>query len=76
MKIFDRMKGKAAIIGTAEHFGETPEEVKASMEEAIAAAWASDDPAAKALQAELFPDGMPSPEEFIARIARKMKKDV
>ena len=28
MKIFDTMGGKAAIRGTADHFGETPEEVR------------------------------------------------
>lgn len=75
MKFFDRLKGKAAIRGTADHFGETPEQVRADMQEAIAAAWASDDdPAAKALREELFPDGQPSPEEFISVLAAYTKK--
>ena len=74
MKFFDRLKSKTAIQDTAAHFGETPEQVRAGMQEAIAAAWASDDPAAKALQAELFPDGCPSPEEFIVKISSYVKR--
>jgi len=74
MKFFDRMKGGAAIICAADHLAQNPAQVKADIEEAIAAAWASDDPAARLLQDELFPGGRPSPEEFVSAVAKLLKK--
>lgn len=73
MKIFDTMRGKAAIRGTADHFGQTPEQVRRDMQEAIDAAWNTDDLAAMKLQRELFPDGKPTPEQFIATVAKHLK---
>ena len=73
MKLFDNLKSKAAIRGTADHFGQTPEQVRLDMQEAIDEAWATADPAAKALQEQLFPAGKPTPEQFIATVARYMK---
>ena len=71
MRMLERVKGWAAIVQTAKQNGQTPEQIRMEMEKAIAAAWASDDPAAKALQAQLFPHGRPSPEEFVAAICKK-----
>lgn len=73
MKIFDTMKGKAAIRGTADHFGEAPEDVRREIQAAIDAAWDTEDPAAMTLQRELFPDGKPTPEQFIATVAKHLK---
>ena len=75
MRFFDRMKGKAAIIGTAEHFGQTPEQVKADMLAAIAEAWENPEPEVQKLQKELFPNGRPTPEEFIAVVSKNIKKN-
>ena len=73
MKIFDTMKGKAAIRGTADHFGEAPEDVRREIQAAIDAAWDTEDPAAITLQRELFPYGKPTPEQFIATVAKHLK---
>lgn len=73
MKIFDTMKGKAAIRGTADHFGETPEDVRREIQASIDAAWDTDDLDAMKLQRELFPDGKPTPEQFIAIVAKHLK---
>lgn len=73
MKIFDTMKGKAAIRGTADHFGEAPEDMRREIQAAIDAAWDTEDPAAMTLQRELFPDGKPTPEQFIATVAKHLK---
>lgn len=75
MKFFDTMKGKAAIRGTADHFGEAPEDVRREIQAAIDAAWDTDELAAMKLQRELFPDGKPTPELFIATVARYMKEN-
>lgn len=73
MKIFDTMKGKAAIQGTADRFGQSPEEVRREIQAAIDAAWGTDDLAAMKLQRELFPDGKPTPEQFISTVAKHLK---
>lgn len=73
MKIFDTMKGKAAIRRTADHFGETPEDVRREIQASIDVAWDTDDLAAMKLQRELFPDGKPTPEQFIAIVAKHLK---
>lgn len=74
MRLFDSLKGKAAIRGTADHFGETPEDVRREIQAAIDAAWNTEDPAAMTLQRELFPAGKPTPEQFIATVARHIKE--
>lgn len=73
MSIFRNIKSRAAIIRTAANHNQEPAQVRADIQEAIAEAWASEDPAAKALQAKLFPNGQPSPEEFIAVISSTLK---
>ncbi len=50
MKIFDNLRGKAAIQGTADRFGQSPEEVRREIQAAIDAAWDTDDLAAMKLQ--------------------------
>lgn len=73
MKIFDTMRGKAAIQETADRFGQSPEQVRRDMQEAIDAAWASDDPAALELQHQLFPEGKPTPERFILALSKVIR---
>lgn len=73
-KLFDNLRGRAAIHGTADHFGETPEDVRREIQACIDEAWDADDLAAMVLQRELFPDGKPTPEQFIATVARHIKE--
>lgn len=42
---------------------------KILMQAAIDVAWASEDAETRRLQRELFPDGKPSVDDFVARIA-------
>ena len=46
------------------------------MQAAIDAAWASEAPEARELQRELFPEGKPSVELFVARMAEKARKEL
>lgn len=73
MEISDAMKGIEVIRQTAAHFGQTEEEVRQGMQEALDAAWASDDPAAKALQQQLFPNGKPCLEDFIITLSKYIR---
>ncbi len=74
MKNHNTRKGKLAIRDVARRAGKTPEEVKADIEEAIAAAWESDDPAVGEMQKKLFPNGRPTPEEFIVTMSSSVQK--
>lgn len=74
MKIFDNMRGRASIIRTAEHFGQSEEQIRKDMQEALDAAWATDDPEAKALQEQLFPGGKPTLEQFIVTLGRHIRE--
>ena len=46
------------------------------MQAAIDAAWRSADPKAKQLQAELFPEGKPDVETFVARLAEYARQQM
>lgn len=74
MNIFDTMKGRSVIRRTAGHFGESELQIRKDMQEALDAAWATDDPAAKELQERLFPGGKPSLEQFIVTMGRYIKE--
>lgn len=74
MKIFDTMRGRASIRRTADHFGQSEEQIRKDMQEALDAAWATADPAAKKLQEEMFPGGKPTLEQFIATVARQIRE--
>lgn len=50
MKIFDNLRGRAAIQGTADRFGQSPEDVRREIQAAIDAAWDTDDLAAQPLK--------------------------
>ena len=70
MKIKNKIIGKVAITCAASRYDKTPAEVRASIQRAIEAAWASEDPSAKVMRETLFPKGKPTPEEFVAVLAR------
>ena len=53
--------------------GNTPEEVRREIQACIDEAWNTDDLAAMNLQRELFPDGKPTPEQFISTVAKHLK---
>lgn len=73
MKIKNKIIGKVAITCAASRYDKTPAEVRASIQRAIEAAWASEDQAAIQLKEKLFPQGKPTPEEFIAVMANHAK---
>lgn len=74
MKLRDKLKARATIRETARKFGITPEQCKADMQAAIDEGWRTEDPAARAYWAELFPGGRkPSLEEFICRVAKEVE---
>lgn len=58
----------------ADHENTTPEEVRKSIAEAIDEAYAATDPAARTKWEELFPEGKPTPEAFITRIAQELRE--
>ena len=49
----------------AQKTNSTDKAVKSDIQEAIDAAWNSKDPSVKSFQRRLFPNGKPTPEEFI-----------
>lgn len=73
MKVKNKIRAKRAIRATARKTGTTPKQCLADMQEAIDAAWATTDPAAKAYQEQLFPAGKPTVEEFIAVLGNRAK---
>ena len=58
----------------AKQYGVSADEVRKEMQAAIDAAWNSPDPAVRAKQRELFPNGKPSIEAFIHRVIRRAKE--
>lgn len=54
--------------------GTTPENVRKEIQAAIDAAW--EDPAGREMQQLLFPNGKPSPEEFIITVAAQARQDL
>ena len=74
MKLFKgHLKKKSVIEKTAAHFGENSKEVQKKIKEIIDIAWASDDPQVKAFHQQHFPNGKPTPEEFITVVAKTIK---
>lgn len=73
MNLRDNIKAKAAIRHAAQKCGVSAAEARRDMQEALDEAWATADPAAKQRQQELFPDGKPSLEQFIARVAAELQ---
>lgn len=65
------MKPKKSIIETAKQHGVSEQHVRDEMQKAIDAAWNTDDEQALKRQKELFPNGKPTVEEFIAVISQK-----
>lgn len=69
MEFCEMLKAKAVICRVAERQGKSAAEVRREMQKAIDAAWATDDPAVQQRQRELFPEGKPTVEQFMARCA-------
>lgn len=66
-----KLKAKLALAAIAAREGRTLAEVERDIQAAINAAWS--DPAAKAEQLRLFPDGKPTPAEFVAIVSTDIK---
>ena len=75
MNIIKRMKARAIIYDAADRFGETPGQVRKSIETFIVETWKSKDLGARAIQRRLFPKGQPTPEEFVLVISSLAKGD-
>lgn len=73
MTIRERIRVKAVIRTLAQRDGVRPEDVRASMQEAIDAAWENQDPAVRWKQLQLFPTGKPTVEAFVLRLAKELK---
>lgn len=59
----------------AEEYGISPVECRAAIQEVIAEAWATTDPAVKQRQIQLVGEGTPTPEEFISLVSRMVNID-
>ena len=66
MKIYEIIRGRAAIQKVADREGKCYSEIEAAIQEAINLAWA--EPTAREYQNAMFPEGKPSPAEFVGRI--------
>ena len=64
------MKPEKAIKSAAKNNGVSEQYVRDEMQKALDAAWNSSDEEALKRQRELFPDGKPTLEEFIRRVAK------
>jgi len=58
----------------AEQYGVSVGEVVRGIQIAVDEAWNNPDPAIRARQRELFPNGKPSVEEFIRKIAQQVEE--
>ena len=65
-----KRKVSAAIRKIARQNRTSAEDVRREIQAAIDAAWSTDSPDTAAFQANLFPEGKPTPEVFIERISR------
>ena len=63
------LRAQTVIQILADRQGRTPNEIRASMQDAIDEAWRTTDPAALQEQWRRFPDGKPTPEEFIVTMS-------
>lgn len=73
MKLGDKLRAKSTIRQVAAMQGLSVDEVRRDMQLALDEAWATADPAAQQRQRELFPDGKPSLEQFIATLAGELR---
>lgn len=73
MTIIEQNRAREILRAVAAKNGVSAAEVRQSIQEAIDAAWDNPDPAAKARQQQLFPDGRtPTVEEFLIRVSREL----
>ena len=68
MRIIEIIKGKAAIQKVADREVKSYAEIEAAIQEAIDLAWA--EPTAREYQNDMFPEGKPSPAEFVGRMRK------
>lgn len=72
MTIKEKIKVRKVIRTLAQRDGISCKEVLQKIQESIDAAWDNQDPAVRWKQLQLFPAGKPTPELFIARVARQI----
>ncbi len=56
--------------------GITPAEIRKELQEGIDLAWASTDPIIQANHLRLFPQGKPSVEAFLLKLAKDLKNEL
>lgn len=72
MTIKERIRARKVIRTVAQREGIPPAEVRQKIQESIDEAWACQDPGVRWKQLQLFPEGKPTPEEFIVRAAKQI----
>lgn len=70
MKILDKLKGMAILYQLSAESGVPLKQIEAEIQECIDEAWKSADPKVQANQRLYFPDGKPTPMEFIVVMGR------
>lgn len=71
MSFIDNLKSKNALKSIAAREGKTLAQIEAAIQDSIDIAW--EKPEFHAIQTQYFPNGKPSPEEFISVMARYVK---
>lgn len=71
MKIYEIIRGRAAIQKVADREGKSYAEIEAAIQEAIDFAWTN--PAAREYQNAMFPGGKPSVPEFVGRMRKLLE---
>ena len=71
MSFINNMKSKKVLKSIAAEEGKTLAQIEAAIQDSIDIAWNS--PEFHDIQMQYFPNGKPSPEEFIAVVAKQVK---
>jgi hypothetical protein len=74
MRKLDILKGAYIIQRTAKQLGKSENEVRAELQILVDNYWARETLAAKRSKAILFPEGKPTPDEYIIVLARHAKR--
>lgn len=72
MTIDQQIQAQLLLYKVAQNNGQTEEHVRQEIQAAIDVAWASG-AGSGSLAAELFPDGKPTVDAFLARLAQKLQ---
>lgn len=71
MTFASKIRVNALFLELAQKRGVSPAAVRKEIQKAIDEAWECQDPGVRWKQLQLFPTGKPTPEQFIAQVARQ-----